>query len=99
MSSLPSSGNTFLLCSDSNTDIILNSMALKFVTENDEIIFESMVSQNLRDVTEKLPPIKVSHASKLLGLYKPYLVAVLIGLITLWTYNDVCLDDPAKQTI
>ena len=28
-------GNTFLLCSDSNQDIILNSMALKFDTEND----------------------------------------------------------------
>jgi len=73
-------------------------MALKFVTENDEIIFESMVPQSLRDVTEKLPPIKVSHSTKLLGLYKPYLVTFFIGVIALWTYNDVCLDDPAKAT-
>ena len=89
-------GNTFLLCSDSNQDIILNSMALKFVTENDEIVFETLVANNLKQLCSNLPALTISHNTKLLGLFRPFFVSITIAIIFGITYKDVCLDDPHR---
>lgn len=89
-------GNTFLLVSDSNQDVILNSMALGFITQNDEIIFEAMVPQSLKEVTSALPPVRISYQAKIFGLFKPYVMVLLVVLYTYFTYASVCLDDPVR---
>jgi hypothetical protein len=87
-------GNTFLLVSDSNQDVILNSMALGFVTQNDEIIFDVLVPKNLKEVSENMPCIRITQNMKLWGLYRPYFISVVIFIFVAYSYADVCLDDP-----
>lgn len=91
-------GNTFLLVSDSNQDVILNSMALGFITQNDEIIFDVLVPKNLKAITENMPAMKITRNMKLWGLYRPWAVSLLILIIVLYSYADVCLDDPVSVT-
>ena len=86
-------GNTFLLTSDSNQDIILNSMALTFITQNDEVIFDSLVSENLKTVCGELPPVQISHKSKLISLYRPIFFAIVIMICVAHAWFDVCMDD------
>jgi len=88
-------GNTFLLVSDSNQDVILNSMALGFITQNDEIIFDVLVPKNLKAVSENMPATKITRDMKLWGLYRPFAVSLVILFLVLYSYADVCLDDPA----
>lgn len=84
-------GNTFLLVADSNQDVILEAMALAFITDNDENIFESLVPLNLREVSESMPPMKITPEQKKFGMYRPYILGFCVILTVIFCYHNACM--------
>jgi hypothetical protein len=93
---LPVCGNTFLLTSDTNQDVILNAMALGFITQQDEIMYNVLVPQNICDILEGLPSAKISYRTKMMLLYKPLIMSLFIFALAIYCYSDVCWDDQPK---
>ena len=83
-------GSGFLLVSDDNESLILNTVALTFITQIDELVFESMTPGNVKIFIEKLPPQPISYGAKILGLARPYIVSAAIATITYVSYGDSC---------
>lgn len=83
-------GNTYMLTSDSNELAILHSMSLSFLTKNDKILFTALAPQNIKDVTRKLPGIKMGHTARTVGLMKPYIMACVNVIVTYYCYIKTC---------
>lgn len=83
-------GSGFLLVSDDNESLILNTVALTFITQIDDLIFDSMVPGNVKQCIDDLPPCEISYAQKMVGLCRPYLVAIFLAIITYASYIDSC---------
>lgn len=83
-------GSGFLLVSDDNESLILNTVALTFITQIDDLIYESMVPSNIKQCIDDLPASPISYAQKMAGLARPYLVAILLAVITYASCIDSC---------
>jgi len=83
-------GSGFLLVSDDNESLILNTVALTFITQIDELIYDSMTPANVKVIIDELPTYKISYGAKILGLARPYIVSAAITAITFASYADSC---------
>lgn len=83
-------GSGFLWTSDDNESVILNTMALTFITQTDELIYQYMVPRSLQNILEEIPPQKLSHGLKLFHLFRPYYVSAGVVLTTYVTYQLTC---------
>ena len=83
-------GSGFLLVSDGNESLILNTVGLTFITQIDELIYFSMVPGNVKKCIDDLPTTDITYAHKMVGLAKPYFVSAVIAAITFASYHVSC---------
>jgi hypothetical protein len=83
-------GSGFILVAESNQDVILEAMALGFITDNDENLFEALVPLNLREVSESMPPMKISREQKAFAMYRPYMLGTAVAISVYICYNNTC---------
>lgn len=55
-------GTDFLIIADSYSDLILNSVALGFLIEVDEMLFGAVTSQRSKDKLASMLPVKAAHS-------------------------------------
>eukprot|EP00435_Cladocopium_sp_Y103_P022017 s996_g5.t1 len=78
-------GTNFLTSTNNLLDLVLNSTALSFLVEVDEMIHASMLGEGFeRSVTDQCNVIRVF--SEIRGTWQPYALLVFAGLVTAgWT--------------
>lgn len=83
-------GGKFVAFSESNTDMVLNCLAMVFVTEIDDLLYKTFTPTFCRNVMENLPPVKIQ--SSLHGVASlvivPWLKGVLFGGLS---YMVLCI--------
>mgnify|MGYP003385321142 CR=1 FL=1 len=84
-------GNLLILVADSNQNVILEAMALGFITDNDENIFNAMVPLHLREVSESMPPMAITRKQKRFGMFRPYMLGAVVALAVMFCYRKACM--------
>lgn len=92
-------GSGFLLVSDDNESLILNTVALTFITQIDELIFVAMTPLNVKMILDELPPFPITYGYKMIGLARPYIVSLGIAVIAYFSYLDSCKDTSGAPSL
>jgi len=85
-------GSGFVFTSDDNESLLLNCVALTFITQVDDLAYIACVPDSIKAQIDKCPAVQLTHDQKKLAFMRPYIIFVSISLIAYLSHNYTCLD-------
>lgn len=81
-------GTGFIVTTSDDMDIILNSVALLFIVETDELVYEYFMSIEMKELFEKAPRILVAgdHERHPFTIFMKSTVTLIITCVVLYSY-------------
>eukprot|EP00747_Dinoflagellata_sp_TGD_P219713 gnl/TRDRNA2_/TRDRNA2_91784_c0_seq2.p1 gnl/TRDRNA2_/TRDRNA2_91784_c0~~gnl/TRDRNA2_/TRDRNA2_91784_c0_seq2.p1 ORF type:complete len:347 (-),score=32.70 gnl/TRDRNA2_/TRDRNA2_91784_c0_seq2:425-1465(-) len=97
-------GGMFLASSGSNTDLIMNNLAIVFVFDVDEMIFNFLTPRYTRAVIAEIPPFAKDDLSEAGEYFYRFAIwwkfmGAILAIVILWMMRPAnCLNDPCDSS-
>eukprot|EP00931_Biecheleriopsis_adriatica_P117303 TRINITY_DN92836_c0_g1_i1.p1 TRINITY_DN92836_c0_g1~~TRINITY_DN92836_c0_g1_i1.p1 ORF type:complete len:322 (+),score=44.91 TRINITY_DN92836_c0_g1_i1:46-966(+) len=97
-------GGWFLQNSATNADLALNSLAVVFILEVDEMIFAYLLPASMRRLVEAMPSFDKDHPGYWYRVFEAFVpvLKILLALVLVafyWFTGNVCENDPCQGSL